>query len=576
MTDEKNLTCNSYPFRCSFESNFCEWKQSDDNVFNWRRASAFNTQSNIRPQRDHTTNSASGSYIYIETTGKPSGSKSTMFGPVINAYPSTACRMRLFYYMNGKSVGRLSVSLRSAIGSGYLSLWRAIGPLGEYWERAEFAISSINQNRELIIEAEVGNYTSEEGVIAVDDISFTPECKAGLATLPTIITSTAAPACGQTGYKCASTPTKCINQTQVCDFVKDCPNGDDESNCGTCDFETSTCGWDDESFGGHMWNKTTALNSGLPSDNTIGNQDGSLMYYETEDLSSTGFSRLYSPMLRKSSSHCEFEFYYYKVDDSKKAVSFSLWLEDTDGNKQKLWRTEEETNNNWKRDSVGINARNGFRLYFEAFRLSQQNLDKEPKLAIDDTKFVNCPMNYNISCSDVNAFRCQNNMCIPKNLVCDYSKDCSDGSDETDCHNYTRCGFENDLNPLCNWNSDDDADIYWKRGNGEMFEMSIVNYPTYDHTTLTPQGSFYYNDYMAPMSKTARLSSPVFYPASKADKCSFRMWYYLNGMIVKNERLRADQASSIKIYTRTMIGGNLLLIKEITLLDSNVFSKHKN
>ena len=109
-----------------------------------------------------------------------------------------------------------------------------------------------------------------------------------------------------------------------------------------------------------------------------------------------------------------------------------------------------------------------------------------------------------------------------------------------------------------------------------MFEMSIVNYPTYDHTTLTPQGSFYYNDYMAPIGKTARLSSPVFYPASKADKCSFRMWYYLNAMIVKNELPKADPVSSIRVYTRTMIGGSLNLIKDIALLDSNAQSKIKN
>ncbi len=442
--------------------------------------------------------------------------------------------MRLFYYMNGRSVGRLTVFSRSGIGAGYLTLWRAIGPLGEYWERAEFALSSVNQNREIIIQAEVGNYTSEEGIIAVDDISFTPECKSGTNTLPTVLTTTRTPVCGTTGYSCLSTPTKCINQSQLCDFIKDCPNGDDEAKCGTCDFETNKCGWLDESFGGHSWNRTTAFEANLIKDNTLGTNNGSLMFYQTTDISSTGFSRLYTPSLGKTGSHCEFEFYYYKVDESKQSVSFSLWLESSEGIKQRLWKTEDNTNNEWKRNTVGINSRdNNFKIYFEAFRLSQQEQEKIPKLAIDDTSFINCPVTSNTSCSDVNAFKCQNNFCIPKNLVCDFSDDCGDGSDELNCQNYTRCGFENVFNPLCDWNSDDDADVYWKRGNGEMFEISIVNYPTYDHTTLTPSGHFYYNDYTVPDNKAARLSSPVFYPVSKSDKCSFRMWYYLNSINCK-------------------------------------------
>ena len=127
--------------------------------------------------------------------------------------------------------------------------------------------------------------------------------------MPVILTSTSAPICGINGYRCSSVSLlKCINKTQVCDFVKDCPNGDDESSCGSCDFETSQCGWDDDSYGGHKWNKTTASYAGITTDNTKGNSNGSLMFYETNDLSSTGFSRLYSPQLGQSSSQCEFEF----------------------------------------------------------------------------------------------------------------------------------------------------------------------------------------------------------------------------------------------------------------------------
>ena len=51
-----------------------------------------------------------------------------------------------------------------------------------------------------------------------------------------------------THVKCTSSVDnpKCVSQTQVCDFVRDCPGGEDESNClnlKRCDFHTDVCDW---------------------------------------------------------------------------------------------------------------------------------------------------------------------------------------------------------------------------------------------------------------------------------------------------------------------------------------------
>ena len=40
-----------------------------------------------------------------------------------------------------------------------------------------------------------------------------------------------------------------------CDFAPQCSDASDESQCGTCDFENSQCGWSDVSEGAFKWRR---------------------------------------------------------------------------------------------------------------------------------------------------------------------------------------------------------------------------------------------------------------------------------------------------------------------------------
>lgn len=166
-----------------------------------------------------------------------------MYGPKINS-KATSCRIRFFYYIYGKSVAQLRVLTRYEIGGSLTSRWSKVGSIGEFWERGDvviFPYSSTSQGVQWAFEAQAANVTNTDGIIAIDDVTFAPECLAATGEMPVIYTSTRPPVCGFNGFRCSNG--KCISMTQLCDFQLDCPNGEDELNCGICDFENSTCGW---------------------------------------------------------------------------------------------------------------------------------------------------------------------------------------------------------------------------------------------------------------------------------------------------------------------------------------------
>ena len=70
----------------------------------------------------------------------------------------------------------------------------------------------------------------------------------GMVTLPSGTTPATTPSpCGANGYQCSDS--SCITKEKMCDFAKDCSDGGDEASCGTCQFESGTCGWTNSGSG---------------------------------------------------------------------------------------------------------------------------------------------------------------------------------------------------------------------------------------------------------------------------------------------------------------------------------------
>lgn len=382
------------------------------NLYTWKRTSGYASSSLIYPQRDHTTNNIFGSYAAFETTGKPNGTVSQLLGPTFNPITDTTCRMRFHYFMTGKSAGQLAVYFREAVGSGFTSLWSKQGDSGDVWVRAEVPMRTTKKPIQIIVEAMTsGSSPNEPGIIAIDDVSFTTTCSAYAGVIPTFITSTTQSPCGPNGYRCSDG--QCIDKNKVCDFTQDCSRGEDENECGICNFESDSCGWYDSSFGAHQWSRAIASETNITTDHTVNAAEGAFMYYAQAFGTFAGLTRLTSPRLAQTGSHCDIEFYYYKDDAT--ALSFGLYLTDANGYSEKLWVTRETKGKQWNRMSVGVNKRQiGFNFYFEAIQLSE---NANAQLAIDDVNFINCQAAPNTSCSAANVFKCANGYCIPNNLV---------------------------------------------------------------------------------------------------------------------------------------------------------------
>ncbi|XP_008840205.1 apical endosomal glycoprotein [Nannospalax galili] len=326
-------------------------------------------------------------------------------------------------------------------------------------------------------------------------------------------------------------PNHCRSPSKaVCNFVCDCRDCSDESQCGfhsalptlgtpfTCNFEQDPCGWQDISTSGYSWLRDRAGavfdGPGPHSDHTHGSDLGWYMAVGTHRGKETSTATLRSPVLHEAAPTCELRLWYHAV--SRDVAELRLEL--THGVETlNLWQSSGPWGSGWQELAVNTGRiRGDFRVTFSVTR----NATHRGAVAVDDVEFWNCGLPIPQASCPMGHHHCQNKACVEPHQLCDNEDNCGDGSDEDllICSHHMLTDFETGLG-------------LWNHSQGWAWNHSAVSsvipaWPHRDHSQNSAHGSFLVS--LAKPGTPAVLFSPEF-QASGSFNCSLTFYYYLHG-----------------------------------------------
>lgn len=172
------------------------------------------------PLTDHSPD-GQGGYLYLNSAAQREGDVARVTTRMEFPASVGVCRVRFWFHMFGSErMGTLKVYTAGQSGAPLL-MWVTSGNHGDQWHYASVVLSNTVPYR-VTFQAEVGG--DQQTDIALDDITFTPECTGeGLAT-PVPLT------CGPGQFQCVY-EWQCVPSSWVCDGEPDCTDLSDEEGC---------------------------------------------------------------------------------------------------------------------------------------------------------------------------------------------------------------------------------------------------------------------------------------------------------------------------------------------------------
>ncbi|XP_060565391.1 uncharacterized protein LOC132724541, partial [Ruditapes philippinarum] len=162
--DDISIRSGSCSIDCDFDTDFCNWMQSDGDNFNWDRGKGRVT-SDTGPNADKT--SGRGHYIYIDTSYRKRHDTAILLSPLQDA--GKYC-LSFWYYMYGSNSVRLRLQIWNTIGSErtMFSIESALGHQ-QWFQKMIFLYSE--DVFQIAVEGRA-NYWWASGIIAMDDVTL--------------------------------------------------------------------------------------------------------------------------------------------------------------------------------------------------------------------------------------------------------------------------------------------------------------------------------------------------------------------------------------------------------------------
>ncbi|XP_052069290.1 MAM and LDL-receptor class A domain-containing protein 1-like [Mytilus californianus] len=165
---KENVGCS-----CNFESGMCGWTVKGQDRYMWQIGNGKITTSNTGPNRDRTTSTSYGHYVYTESKGDVRlNDESDLISEFI--VPSTKQCLSFWYHMYGRSLKKLVVY---QMNSNYnIELWNVSNSQGNKWYFQSLTLRDIGPYQ-IKFKAIRGKWRTSD--IAIDDIDITnKDCNA--------------------------------------------------------------------------------------------------------------------------------------------------------------------------------------------------------------------------------------------------------------------------------------------------------------------------------------------------------------------------------------------------------------
>ncbi|KAM7013820.1 IgGFc-binding protein-like [Passerculus sandwichensis] len=153
--------CNMW---CTFEADFCEWKQETTDDFDWIRHKGPTPTPNTGPSHDHTT--GEGYYIYLQGSKQKPADIARLVSPVCSS-EGLHC-FRFWYHMYGAAE---TMALRVYVVHNETSTleWKDAGNKEDRWNLGEVTVHS-RGNMQIVLEGMIGEDFRSD--VALDDLSI--------------------------------------------------------------------------------------------------------------------------------------------------------------------------------------------------------------------------------------------------------------------------------------------------------------------------------------------------------------------------------------------------------------------